>query len=153
MSDAQYGAIASADNLVNTILPIVGGIGIDYYGATWYVFHALGCERLLTPRASIICSILILVGGIVGCAGPVTGHFGLILAGRIIMGFGSTLIGSVQVRRYPTSDTMSDVLTSRTSSSRIGSLARTSPLSLHAISPGAASRPSSPAPPPCPSLR
>ena len=153
MSDAQYGAIASADNLVNTILPIVGGIGIDYYGATWYVFHALGCERLLTPRASIICSILILVGGLVCCGGPVTGHFGLILAGRIIMGFGSTLIGSVQVRRYPTSDTMSDVLTSRTSSSRIGSLARTSPLSLHAISPGAASRPSSPAPPPCPSLR
>lgn len=32
--DAQYGAIASADNLINTILPIVGGIGIDHWGAT-----------------------------------------------------------------------------------------------------------------------
>jgi hypothetical protein len=28
--DAQYGAIASASSLVNTILPIIGGIGMDY---------------------------------------------------------------------------------------------------------------------------
>ena len=28
--DAQYGAIASASSLVNTILPIVGGIYMDH---------------------------------------------------------------------------------------------------------------------------
>lgn len=32
--DAQYGAIASASSLVNTILPIIGGIGMDHWGAT-----------------------------------------------------------------------------------------------------------------------
>ena len=33
-SDAQYGAISSASSLVNTILPVIGGIGIDYWGST-----------------------------------------------------------------------------------------------------------------------
>jgi hypothetical protein len=32
--DAQYGAISSASSLVNTILPVIGGLGIDYWGAT-----------------------------------------------------------------------------------------------------------------------
>jgi hypothetical protein len=34
LSDAQYGAVSSASNLINTILPIIGGIGMDYWGAT-----------------------------------------------------------------------------------------------------------------------
>lgn len=34
LPDAQYGAIASASSLVNTILPIIGGIGMDHWGAT-----------------------------------------------------------------------------------------------------------------------
>jgi hypothetical protein len=33
MSDAQFGVITTSTNLVNTILPILGGIGMDYYGA------------------------------------------------------------------------------------------------------------------------
>lgn len=31
--DAQYGIITTSTNLVNTVLPIIGGIGMDYYGA------------------------------------------------------------------------------------------------------------------------
>lgn len=31
----QYGAISSATSLVNTILPIIGGYGLDYYGVEW----------------------------------------------------------------------------------------------------------------------
>lgn len=34
ITNAQYGALASADNLINTILPLIGGIGMDYWGAT-----------------------------------------------------------------------------------------------------------------------
>ena len=34
INNAQYGTVASADNLINAILPIIGGIGIDYWGAT-----------------------------------------------------------------------------------------------------------------------
>jgi hypothetical protein len=33
MPDAQFGVITTSTNLVNTILPILGGIGMDYYGA------------------------------------------------------------------------------------------------------------------------
>lgn len=38
---SQYGAISSATALVNTILPIVGGYGLDYYGVEWYVFFSI----------------------------------------------------------------------------------------------------------------
>lgn len=34
ITNAQYGAITSAANLINTVLPIIGGIGMDYWGAT-----------------------------------------------------------------------------------------------------------------------
>ena len=34
ISNAPYGAFASASSLVNTILPIIGGIGMDHWGAT-----------------------------------------------------------------------------------------------------------------------
>lgn len=34
ITNAQYGAITSAANLINTILPIIGGISMDYWGAT-----------------------------------------------------------------------------------------------------------------------
>ncbi|KAI4597186.1 hypothetical protein KJ359_004698 [Pestalotiopsis sp. 9143b] len=35
ITNSQYGAISSATALVNTILPIVGGYGLDYYGVEW----------------------------------------------------------------------------------------------------------------------
>lgn len=31
----QYGAIDSATSLVNTILPVIGGSALDYYGVEW----------------------------------------------------------------------------------------------------------------------
>lgn len=31
----QYGALDSATSLVNTVLPIIGGYGLDYYGVEW----------------------------------------------------------------------------------------------------------------------
>ena len=74
MADAQYGAISSASSLVNTVLPVIGGIGIDYWGATY---------------AAIICSTFIMVGALISAAGANTMHFGMIIGGRILMGFGS----------------------------------------------------------------
>ncbi|WRT66793.1 uncharacterized protein IL334_003756 [Kwoniella shivajii] len=68
VTNAQYGAISSASSLVNTILPVLGGLGIDYWGAT-YAF--------------------IMVGAIVSAAGANTTHFGMVVGGRILMGFGS----------------------------------------------------------------
>ncbi|KAH6661798.1 major facilitator superfamily domain-containing protein [Plectosphaerella plurivora] len=77
ITNAQYGAISAATSLVNSILPIIGGYALDYYGVEW---------------GSMICSVAIFIGAVVSAAGSNQDTFGLVLAGRIIMGFGSTII-------------------------------------------------------------
>ncbi|KAH6970942.1 major facilitator superfamily domain-containing protein [Ilyonectria sp. MPI-CAGE-AT-0026] len=79
IDNARYGAISSATSLVNTILPIIGGYGLDYYGVEW---------------GSMACSIAIFIGAVVSAAGSNQDSFSLVLSGRIIMGFGSTVIES-----------------------------------------------------------
>ncbi|KAI8213466.1 major facilitator superfamily transporter [Colletotrichum sp. SAR 10_66] len=39
INNSQYGAISSATSLVNTILPILGGYGLDHYGVEWQVIR------------------------------------------------------------------------------------------------------------------
>ncbi|GFZ49838.1 hypothetical protein JCM24511_07241 [Saitozyma sp. JCM 24511] len=85
INNAQYGAVSSASNLINTILPIIGGIGMDYWGATY---------------AAIISSVFITVGAVVGAAAANTNHYQLLIGGLIIMGFGSTIIESTQSKLY-----------------------------------------------------
>ncbi|SPO01777.1 uncharacterized protein DNG_04450 [Cephalotrichum gorgonifer] len=77
INNAQYGAISSATSLVNSVLPIIGGYGLDHYGVEW---------------GSLACSIAILIGAVISAAGSNTNSFGLVLGGRIVMGFGSTVI-------------------------------------------------------------
>ncbi|RSL94354.1 hypothetical protein CDV31_014342 [Fusarium ambrosium] len=77
ITNAQYGAISSATSLVNSILPIVGGYGLDHYGVEW---------------GSLVCSVAIFLGAVVSAAGSNQDSFGLVMGGRIIMGFGSTVI-------------------------------------------------------------
>ncbi|KAK4940849.1 hypothetical protein LTR10_019121 [Elasticomyces elasticus] len=79
IDNAQYGTISSATSLVNTILPILGGYGLDYYGVEW---------------GSMVCSIFIFLGAVVSAAGSNQDSFGLVVGGRVIMGFGSTVIES-----------------------------------------------------------
>ncbi|OCF32015.1 hypothetical protein I317_06699 [Kwoniella heveanensis CBS 569] len=85
VTNAQYGAISSASSLVNTILPVIGGLGIDYWGATY---------------AAIICSTFIMIGAIISAAGSNTSHFGMVVGGRVLMGFGSMVIESAQLKLY-----------------------------------------------------
>ncbi|WVF68348.1 hypothetical protein IAT40_003113 [Kwoniella sp. CBS 6097] len=85
ITNAQYGAVTSASSLINTVLPIIGGIGMDYWGATY---------------ASIISSIFVLVGAIVTSCSANTNNYGLLIGGRIIMGLGSTVIESTQNKLY-----------------------------------------------------
>ncbi|KAF7548504.1 hypothetical protein G7Z17_g7008 [Cylindrodendrum hubeiense] len=77
IDNARYGAISSATSLVNTVLPIVGGYGLDYYGVEW---------------GSMACSIAIFLGAVISASGSNQDSFTLVLTGRIIMGFGSTVI-------------------------------------------------------------
>ncbi|KAJ4208843.1 hypothetical protein NW759_013605 [Fusarium solani] len=77
ITNAQYGAISSATSLVNSILPILGGYGLDHYGVEW---------------GSLVCSVAIFLGAVVSAASSNQDSFGLVMGGRIIMGFGSTVI-------------------------------------------------------------
>ncbi|ETS83876.1 hypothetical protein PFICI_05752 [Pestalotiopsis fici W106-1] len=77
ITNSQYGAISSATSLVNTILPIVGGYALDFYGVEW---------------GSLACSIAIFIGASISAAGSNQDSFTLVVTGRIIMGFGSTVI-------------------------------------------------------------
>ncbi|KAJ7687402.1 major facilitator superfamily domain-containing protein [Mycena rosella] len=77
ITNAQYGAIASATGLVNSILPIFGGFLMDYVGVNW---------------GSMFCSVFIFVGSMVSALGSNYDSFNLILGGRVIMGLGSTMI-------------------------------------------------------------
>ena len=60
-------------------------MSIDYWGATY---------------AAIICSVFIAVGAVVSACGANTTAFSLVIAGRILMGFGSMLIESAQLKLY-----------------------------------------------------
>ncbi|KAK2738354.1 major facilitator superfamily transporter [Colletotrichum kahawae] len=77
ITNSQYGAISSATSLVNTILPILGGYGLDHYGVEW---------------GSLACSVAIFIGAVVLAAGSNNDSFTLVVTGRVIMGFGSTVI-------------------------------------------------------------
>ncbi|KAG7059138.1 hypothetical protein JMJ77_0006506 [Colletotrichum scovillei] len=77
INNSQYGAISSATSLVNTVLPILGGYGLDHYGVEW---------------GSLACSVAIFIGAVISAAGSNQDSFALVVAGRVIMGFGSTVI-------------------------------------------------------------
>nr|AOR51678.1 MFS general substrate transporter [Phaffia rhodozyma] len=85
INNAQYGVISSASSLINAVLPIFSGIAIDYYGSSW---------------GSMVSSIFIFIGAILGGVGASTKSYGLIVGGQIIMGFGSTTIETAQSKLY-----------------------------------------------------
>ncbi|KZV66987.1 MFS general substrate transporter [Peniophora sp. CONT] len=93
INNAQYAVLDTADSLINTILPIISGIAIDYYG----------------PLAgSMYSSIVIVIGAILcGVAASISSYPLLlvafayrVIAGQIIQGFGSTTIETVQSKMY-----------------------------------------------------
>ncbi|KAF8916235.1 major facilitator superfamily domain-containing protein [Mucidula mucida] len=79
ITNAQYGAISSATSLVNTILPILGGFILDYYGVAW---------------GTMLCSTCIFVGAVISASGSNAESFTLVVVGRIVLGLGSTVIES-----------------------------------------------------------
>ncbi|CBQ70228.1 conserved hypothetical protein [Sporisorium reilianum SRZ2] len=85
VTNARYGAISSADQLINGVLPLFSGIMIDYYGPS---------------ITSVLSSSAILIGVIVRAVGGQRRSFATILAGQIIFGFGSTTIETSQSKLY-----------------------------------------------------
>ncbi|KAJ6565492.1 major facilitator superfamily domain-containing protein [Mycena vulgaris] len=85
INNAQYGVIASANSLVNTILPVIGGIAIDWFGPEW---------------GSLLSSTFILLGNIVGGIGASRSSYRALIAGNVILGLGSNVIESCQSKLY-----------------------------------------------------
>jgi MFS family permease len=77
--------IATADSLINTILPIVTGIAVDYFGPLATAIHA---------------STVVLLGTILSAVGASVSSYPLVLVGHIVLGFGSTTIETVQSKIY-----------------------------------------------------
>lgn len=82
---ARYGVITASSTLVNTILPVIAGVVIDYYGVSF---------------VSVFCTVVVFVGAVVAAVGAERGSFGIILAGQIITGVGSNSINTCQNKIY-----------------------------------------------------
>ena len=85
INNARYGVISAASTLVNTILPIIAGVVVDYYGVNF---------------ASLLCSLFVFVGNIVRAVGAQRGAFEIILAGQIFAGVGSISLNICQNKVY-----------------------------------------------------
>lgn len=75
----------TADSLLNTILPIISGVAIDYYGPL-----ALG----------VFAATFILIGAVLTAVATQINHYPLMVGAQIIKGVGNTTIETVQSKIY-----------------------------------------------------
>ncbi|QRV76658.1 major facilitator superfamily transporter [Ceratobasidium sp. AG-Ba] len=85
INNARYGTIASATSVVNMFLPIVGGYFVDFYPLEY---------------SMLFCAFTVFAGAIVSAAGAQHQLFGPVLGGRLLMGFGSTIIEIIPQKIY-----------------------------------------------------
>ncbi|RCH95918.1 hypothetical protein CU098_010196, partial [Rhizopus stolonifer] len=81
ISNSQYGILQSSVSIVNTILPLIGGIFIDAFG---------------TIPGSIMTTVLIATGNILVAASTSTANLSMMILGRILYGIGSGTVVIVQ---------------------------------------------------------
>ncbi|PVZ99307.1 hypothetical protein BB558_004668 [Smittium angustum] len=81
ITNAQYGALQSSVSLVNTIIPVLGGLFIDSFG---------------TSLGSLLATSLIMTGSVIVAISTNMSSFGVMVLGRIIYGLGSGTIVTVQ---------------------------------------------------------
>jgi MFS family permease len=85
ITNTQFGVISSADAVVNSIWPIVGGILLDWFG-----------PNIIT----LLCTTVILVGSILAALGTTLGTWRLLVAGNVVMGFGIAVVDSAQQKFF-----------------------------------------------------
>ncbi|KAL0090708.1 major facilitator superfamily domain-containing protein [Phycomyces blakesleeanus] len=81
ISNSQYGALQSSVSIVNTILPLIGGIFLDAFG---------------TNTGSILTTVLIASGNILVAASASSANLSMMITGRILYGIGSGTVVIVQ---------------------------------------------------------
>ncbi|CAE6346181.1 unnamed protein product [Rhizoctonia solani] len=85
ISNAQYGTISSATSVVNMCLPIIGGYLVDFYPIEY---------------GMLFCAFSVFAGAIVSAVGAQHDAFGPVIGGRLLMGFGSTIIEIIPQKIY-----------------------------------------------------
>ncbi|RKP37903.1 major facilitator superfamily domain-containing protein, partial [Dimargaris cristalligena] len=81
ISNTQYGLLQSAVSLVNTVLPVLGGLFIDAFG---------------TSSGSILATSFILIGTSVVAMSTHYQSFPIMVVGRLLYGLGSGTIVTIQ---------------------------------------------------------
>ncbi|RUS13171.1 major facilitator superfamily domain-containing protein, partial [Jimgerdemannia flammicorona] len=81
ITNSQYGVLQSSVSLVNTILPVLGGVFIDAFGSA---------------RGSILSTSLIVLGNVLVAVSTSTVSFPTMIVGRVLYGVGSGTIVIVQ---------------------------------------------------------
>ncbi|KAI9248842.1 major facilitator superfamily domain-containing protein [Phascolomyces articulosus] len=81
ISNSQYGVLQSSVSIVNTILPVLGGIYLDAFG---------------TVSGSILTTVLITFGNILVAASTSNASLTTMIIGRILYGIGSGTVVIVQ---------------------------------------------------------
>ncbi|WVR03906.1 hypothetical protein IAU60_000905 [Kwoniella sp. DSM 27419] len=85
ITNTQFSTVNTAMNIVNTVLPMLGGLTMDYVGGV---------------RAAMVFSCFIVIGSVVAALSANTGKIGLLIGGRILMGFGSAVVETCQYKLY-----------------------------------------------------
>ncbi|KAB5594017.1 Transcription factor atf1 [Ceratobasidium theobromae] len=83
--DARYGTIFSATSVVNMFLPVIGGYLVDFYPVEY---------------SMLFCAFTVFAGAVVSAVGAQRQSFGPVLAGRLLMGFGSAIIEIIPQKIY-----------------------------------------------------
>lgn len=81
INNAQFGVISSADGLVNTLLPIFGGMLLDWWGPN---------------TVTIVCTTIMLGGNALVAGATNLGKWRVLVAGNIIEGLGVAILDSAQ---------------------------------------------------------
>ncbi|ELU41798.1 hypothetical protein AG1IA_04173 [Rhizoctonia solani AG-1 IA] len=102
ITNARYGTISSATSVVNMFLPIIGGYLV--YAALYPIFsiYSPSITRDFYPieYGMIFCAFTVFAGAIVSAVGAQHNAFGPVLGGRLLMGFGSTVIEIIPQKIY-----------------------------------------------------
>lgn len=81
ITNAEFGVIASADSFVNSIVPILGGMMLDWWGPN---------------PITIFCTAFISIGAVVAAVAIHVTNWRVLVGGHIIMGLGVAVLDQAQ---------------------------------------------------------
>ncbi|THY69766.1 MFS general substrate transporter [Aureobasidium pullulans] len=85
ISNTQFGVVSSADAIVNSVWPIIGGVLLDWFGPNIIV---------------LLCTGIIFIGSILAASATNLGVWRVLTGGHILMGFGIAVLDTAQQKFF-----------------------------------------------------